>query len=318
MNPFPTSPRIAIVGSGAIGCYYGARLAQHGHDVHFLMRSDHDHVSRHGLDIRSHIGDFHLPADQVHSHTTTADIGPSDLVIIALKTTSNHLLPDLIPPLLHENTAILTLQNGLGNEALLATHFGAQRILGGLCFVCINRLSPGVIDHSAQGLITLGEYDSSDDLQSRPQTIAEAFNAAQIPCKVEPSLALARWRKLVWNIPFNGLSIAAGSLTTEQILASPTLTQLVHDLMLEVIATANALGHPLPESLADEMIANTRNMSAYKTSSLIDHLEGREVEINAIWQEPLRQAQAAGVPVPKLEMLTQLLAGYANLKTTSK
>jgi len=301
---FNKSSRIAIVGSGAVGCYYGARLAQHGYGVHFLMRSDFEHVSTHGLVIKSHQGDFQLP--KVQCYKAPEGIGSCDLVIIALKSTANDSLPDLLRPLLHENTAVLTLQNGLGNEAFLSGLIRKDQILGGLCFVCINRLSAGVIDHSAQGLITIGEY--AGEPTARTHSIAAILNASQIPCKVEPSLGLARWRKLVWNIPFNGLSIAAGGLDTERILASPALSQLVKDLMHEVIHVANHLGYELPLSLADDMIANTRGMAAYKTSSLIDYMAGREVELDSIWLEPCRQARDAGKPMPKVEMLAQLIA----------
>ena len=139
-----TGGRIAIIGAGAVGCYYGGRLVEHGQDVHFLMRSDYETVNRDGLSITSPLGDAHL---KVQANRSTQDIGPCDLVIIALKATSNTALLELIPPLLHEETLLLTLQNGLGNEDFLATHFGAQRVLGGLCFVCINRTAPASSPH---------------------------------------------------------------------------------------------------------------------------------------------------------------------------
>jgi len=291
--------RIAIVGSGAVGGYYGARLAQHGREVHFLMRSDYQHVHQHGLKILSHLGSFDLP--QVHCHREPEDIGPCDLVIIAMKTTANAALPAIIAPLLHDDTLLLTLQNGLGNEEFLASHFGAQRVLGGLCFVCINRTAPGVIEHLAQGQIAMGEFIGAP--QPRTHAIAEMLRESQIDCTVEPSLMAARWRKLVWNIPFNGLSIAGGGLDTERILSDKELSALVRILMDEVIAAASVLGHDLPSTLPERMIHQTRTMEAYKTSSLIDYLEGREVELESIWGEPLRQAVAAGAAMPELHKL---------------
>ena len=298
--------RIAIVGSGAVGSYYGGRLAQHGHDVHFLMRSDYSHVREHGLQISSTLGDFHL--QDVQAHQTPESIGPCDLVIIAMKTTANSSLAGIISPLLHENTLLLTLQNGLGNEELLASHFGAHRILGGLCFVCINRTAPGVIEHLAQGQIAMGEFVGGPT--PRTHAIAEMFRSSKVDCRVEESLMAARWRKLVWNVPFNGLSIVGGGLDTARILADEGLTTRVHALMMEIILVAKLLGHELPPFLADHMINETRIMDAYKTSSLIDYLEGREVELEAIWGEPLRQALAAGAHVPELQRL------YNDLKAT--
>jgi len=298
-----STSRIAVIGAGAVGCYYGARLAHAGHQVHFLLRSDFTHVQQHGLTIHSIDGDFHLPQPLIHA--TPASIGPCDVVLIALKSTHNTALLDLLPPLLHPNTLLITLQNGLGNEDFLAQHFPQQPILGGLCFVCINRIAPGVIKHIAQGLITLGEHGGPP--QPRTHAIATAFVAAGIPCQVDPSLARSRWKKLVWNVPFNGLSIAAGELDTAAILADPALATLVHDLMHEIMQTAHHLGHELPARLADDMIARTRTMTQYKPSSLIDFQAGREVELEAIWEEPCRRARAAGHPMPRVEMLHHLL-----------
>ncbi|MDZ4402294.1 2-dehydropantoate 2-reductase [Prosthecobacter sp.] len=297
------SPRIAIIGSGAVGCYYGGRLAQHGNDVHFLMRSDYEHVKRHGLKIQSHLGDFVL--SQVNCHRTTAEIGPCDLVIIAMKATANETLLELLPPLLKPDTFLLTLQNGLGSDDFLARHFGSERVLGGLCFVCINRIAPGVIHHIAQGQITLGEYSGAP--QTRTEALAEEFRRCGVDCVVEASLVMACWKKLVWNIPFNGLSIAAGGKDTAAILADPVLEQRVRDLMREIIVTAGRLGHEIPLGLIDTMIERTRTMSTYKPSSLIDFLAGSEVELEAIWGEPVRRAKAAGIEMPRVAELYQQL-----------
>jgi 2-dehydropantoate 2-reductase len=311
-DPLPDRPRIAIVGAGAVGCYYGGRLAEHGHDVHFLMRSDYDAVMRDGLHISSPLGDAHL---RVQAHRSAQDIGACDLVIIALKATSNSALLDVLPPLMHAGTLLLTLQNGLGNEEFLAQHFGADRVLGGLCFVCINRTAPGQILHIAQGRISLGEHTRSP--LPRTRQIAETFQASKIDCVIEPSLAAARWKKLVWNIPFNGLSIAAGGIDTAAggidtaaggidtaaILADPGLEQRVRDLMHEIISTARALGHDVSYDLIHDMIERTRTMSGYRPSSLIDFDEGREVELDPIWGAPVRQAESVGLAMPRVNQL---------------
>src|SRR5947207_2171881 len=151
-------PVIAIVGTGAVGAYYGGRLAQHGHDVHFLLRGDYSAVKKHGWVIRSCHGDFSLPASAVRAYDDPAKMPAADLVIVTLKTTANDQFQRSIAPLVKEDTVILTLQNGLGNEERLAELFGAERIVGGMAFVCINRVEPGVVNHIAEGLITLGEF----------------------------------------------------------------------------------------------------------------------------------------------------------------
>ncbi|MBE7494344.1 MAG: 2-dehydropantoate 2-reductase [Verrucomicrobiaceae bacterium] len=313
-SPSPTLLRIAIVGSGAVGCYYGGRLAQHGNDVRFLMRSDYGHVKQHGLEVRSHLGDFKLP--QVSCHRSTAEIGLCDLVIIAMKATANEELPDLLPPLLKPGTMILTLQNGLGSDDFLAEHFGTERVLGGLCFVCINRIAPGVIHHMAQGRIALGEHSGAP--QARTEALAAEFLRCGIDCIVETSLIAARWKKLVWNIPFNGLSIAAGCIDTAAILASPALEERVRELMREIIETAGQLGHAIPLSLIDDMIERTRTMTCYKPSSLIDFLGGREIEIEPIWGEPVRRAKAAGLAMPRVEALYQELCALVEARGLAK
>ncbi len=288
--------RIAIVGSGSVGAYYGARLARVA-EVSFLMRRDLAAVRERGLEVRSVAGDFHLAP--VSAFATTEEIGAVDLVVIAIKTTSNADLPDLLPPLLKPGTVLLTLQNGLGNEAYLESQFPGHGILGGLCFVCINRGAPGVIHHLAHGKVEMGSWNRPEVLGP----VSELFLRAGLDCRVLPDLGLARWRKLVWNVPFNGLAIAAGGLDTRQILDDPALVERTRALMAEVIRIAAALGHVIPDSFAEANLSGTREMGPYQPSSLVDHLAGRAVEIEAIWGAPLRAARATEVAAPELERL---------------
>ncbi len=292
--PIPT--RIAIVGSGSVGGYYGARLAPVA-EVSFLMRRDLAAVRERGLTVHSVAGDLHL--DPVRAFATTEEIGAVDLVVVALKTTANEALPGLIAPLLHAETALLTLQNGLGNEAFLARHFPGRPVLGGLCFVCINRGEPGVIHHLAHGKVEMGAFSHPETLAP----VADLFVRAGLDCRVLPDLGLARWRKLVWNVPFNGLSIAAGGIDTRQILDDPALHARTRALMAEVVAVAAALGHAIDAEFIEGNIRGTLEMGPYQPSSLVDFLAGQAVEVEAIWGAPLREARAHGVSVPELERL---------------
>jgi len=287
---------IAVVGSGSVGCYYGARLALQN-DVSFLMRRDLDAVREKGLTIHSVAGDFHL--DEVRAFATTAEIGPVDLVIIALKTTANDLLPGLVAPLLKPGTILLTLQNGLGNEDFLHAAFPGHPVLGGMCFVCINRGEPGVIHHLAHGRVEMGELTPTGTIND----VAALFTAAGLDCRVLPDLGLARWRKLIWNVPFNGLAIAAGGIDTQQILARPGLLDRTRALMHEIIAIAAALGHVIEPAFAEGNIRGTQEMGPYQPSSLVDFLAGNAVEVESIWGEPLRRAREHGVATPELEKL---------------
>ena len=296
-----TFKSVAIVGSGAIGLYYGARLAANGEDVRFLLRSDYDTVLRDGIRVDSVAGDFHLSA--VQAFRRPAEIGPVDLVIVAWKTTSNHLLGEVLPPLLHEGTQVLTLQNGLGNCEELAAIVGPDRVLGALCFVCLNRLDPGNVSHTAGGRISVGEFVNDD--RGRAPEIARRFTAAGIPTDAAPLLAAAQWAKLVWNIPFNGLAIAEGGVTTDILLATSGVEDEIRALMSEVINAARAQGLSLEDSLIDINVERTRPMGPYRPSSMIDYIEGREVEYDSIWAEPLRRAKAAGMNVPHMERLAE-------------
>ena len=320
LREFPM--KIGVVGCGALGSFYGAKLCQDNQDVTFLLRSDYEAVRRKGLRVRSPLGDFHVNPRCARG---PEEIGVCELVLIGLKTTANDQLPRLVPPLVGDRTAVLTLQNGLGNEAQLAALVGAEKILGGLCFVCLNRLEPGLILHLDHGTILMGEYQRWPE--PRTHDIAWLFRHAGVPCNVTDNLERAHWEKLVWNIPFNGLGVAAAAgyeavvgggpsagaghgpcLTTDQLLVDSRWAKLARELMLEVIATANALGLRLPESVADEQTARTRTMGAYKASTLIDFEQRRPLELESMFLEPLRQAQRAGVPTPRLGALCEVLS----------
>jgi len=237
-----------------------------------------------------------------------------DLVVITLKTTANAQFATLIPPLLGPDTAILTLQNGLGADELLARLFSAERVLGGLSFIAATRVSPGVVECFHPGSITLGEFGRPTS--DRARAIAAWFERAGVTCKAVENLAEARWKKLVWNVPFNGLSIAAGGITTDRILADSTLASEVHALMQEVAVAARALGFEISERFIQSQIDVTPRLGAYRPSSLIDWQAGREVEVDAIWGEPLRRATIAGAVCPRMTLLHSLLSTLCRTKAS--
>jgi 2-dehydropantoate 2-reductase len=295
-------------------------VAHSGQQVHFLLRSDYEVVRRKGVYIRSPRGDI-----RVHPRCALSpkQIGISELVLIGLKTTANDQFHQLLPPLVGPNTAVLTLQNGLGNEEHLAKLFPEEQIMGGLCFVCLNRLEPGLIQHIEHGLIMLGEYKRFPE--PRTHDIASMFRHAGIPCKVTDKLEQAHWEKLAWNIPFNGLGMASAAgyealsgasdnfsaigpcLTTDQLMADLKWEQLLRELMEEIISAANALGFHLPDDVVRHQIERTRSMGAYKASTLIDFERGQPLELESLFLRPLKQAQNAGVSTPRLERLCEVL-----------
>src|ERR1035437_47439 len=300
---------MAIVGAGALGCYYGARLTLAGSNVRFLLRSDLAHVRAHGLTLRDQDATRHLP--KVADFATPEEIGPVDFVLVTLKTTNNAELPRLLPPLLGAHTAVVTLQNGLGNEELIASLVGAERVLGGLCFIAVTRTAPGeVTGFHTPGAMSLGEFGRP--ISGRLQALVALFQAAGVNCRAVDQLAEARWRRLLWNIPFNGLAIAGGGVTTDRILGDPALAAQVRPLMDEIAGAARHFGYDVPEKFIQKQIDVTPPMGAYAPSSLVDFLAGREVEVEAIGGEPLRRAQAAGLAMPRLAAL------YAQLCALTK
>lgn len=320
--------KFGIVGCGALGSYYGAKLSRDGQEVHFLLRSDYDIVRRRGLSIRSPEGNFHINPKCAR---TPEEIGVCDVVLIGLKATANDQFPKLLPPLVDPHTAIVTLQNGLGNEEQLAALFPPTQILGGLCFVCLNRVAPGVIEHIGHGRIVLGEFSGWPE--PRTHDIASAIRHSGVPCEVTDNLRRTHWEKLVWNIPFNGLGVASAAgydalisgevdpaiplapcLTTDKLLDGARWETLVRELMLEVIAAAKALGLHIENDYANFQIDRTRSMGAYRASTLIDFERGQPLELDALFLEPWRQAERSGVATPRLTALIKVLSQLAERK----
>ena len=314
-------PRIGVVGCGALGSFYGARLARQGHDVHFLLRTDYEVVRQQGVRVRGASEEWTV---RPHAARVPEEIGSCDVVLIGLKTTANAQFARLLPPLVGPETALLTLQNGLGNVEALATLFGPERVLGGLCFVCLNRVAPGVIHHLAYGRIVMGEFGRP--ASPRARAIADWFRQADVPCEVTDHLERAHWQKLVWNIPFNGLGVAGAAgyeavvagrrtagrplgpcLTTDALLGDPRWARLVRELMDETIEAARAQGLAVDPAEAEKQIDRTRTMGAYKASTLIDFERGLPLEVETLFAEPLRRAQAAGAETFRLAALTSLL-----------
>lgn len=291
--------KIAIVGAGAVGGWYGGLLAQKGHEVYFVTRRDYEVINQKGLCMRDAKGDKMVKIQKAYPDCT--HIGVCDLIIIAAKSTANSTLPDFIKPLIGPRTILLTLQNGMGNCETFASIIPIERIVAGLCFVCINRLSPGVVENTHSGYVRMA---SAVGVPSEAvKQCVELFFDAGIDCQSEQSLDSVLWKKLCWNIPFNGLAIAAGGITTDKIMANDLLRERAIKLMKEVQAAAEACGVPFKDEHIDRQLKVTAGMGAYRPSSLIDYLEGREVEVVGLWGEPLRRGQAAGVSMPELSRL---------------
>lgn len=290
--------RYGIIGSGAIGGYYGAKLARKGHDVHFLFHSDYDFVRTNGLQVDSCDGSFHL--DNPQAYRSTADMPPCDVVIVALKTTNNHLLGTLLPPLRKPDSLVLLIQNGIGVEDDVQRAFPGVQLAAGLAFICSAKTEPGRVSHQCYGSINIGNYSCRDKAMLN-RLIAELQEAGVAAAEVE--YKEARWKKAVWNMPFNGMTVALDT-RTDRLLANPSTLTLIRDLMLEVIGAARALGvSNIDASFADKMIESTLSMTPYSPSMKLDYDFHRPMEIDYLYSRPIAEARAAGFDMPKLAML---------------
>lgn len=293
--------RVVVVGAGAVGGWYGGRLAERGHEVHLVTRADAATITRDGLTLCDRQGERKV--EVASARPTTAGLGPCDFAIVAAKATANPTLPDQLRPLLGPRTILVTLQNGMGNVEAFADLLPGDRLVAGLCFVCINRLGPGIVENTLAGNVRMAA--SQGPANASVAAAVALFADAGIDCRAEDSLESVLWKKLCWNIPFNGLAIAAGGVTTDRIVGDPTLRLRARRLMDEVAAAAAARGHGFEEKHIRWQLEMTEGMGPYRPSSLIDYLAGREVEVEGIWGEPLRRGQAAGVAMPELRALLQ-------------
>ncbi len=299
--------KYAIIGTGAIGGFYGAKLQRSGLDVHFLINSGYESVKQYGLVIESPDGNFVLP--QVNAYNHVSQMPTCDVVIVSLKTTHNYLLSKLLPDLVKDDGVVLALQNGLNIEPCIADIVGDERVMGGLCFICSNKVGSNHIRHLDYGTIALGDYASNYHpcgITQRMKQIAEEFQRAGIPIQLASDLLLARWKKLVWNIPFNGLSVVLNA-TTEQLITDVHSRRLAEELMREVVVAASSCDRIISADFVQKMLDLTAKMKPYSPSMKLDYEAKRPLEIEAIFGNPLRVAQNSQIQVPRIAMLYQQL-----------
>lgn len=293
--------KIAILGAGALGCYYGARLAEVGHDVTFILRSAYEPAREKGLHVSSVYGDIHLPTPQIAR--TPAECGPVDLVIVCWKTTGNDQLPTALPPLLHNTTRVLTFQNGMGNAEAIAQVVPTERVFIGLCFVCAMMDTPGEINHLEGGAIQFAPLVPTADGAAQAAELAALFDGTPVETLTALHTEQILWTKLSWNIPFNGLCLAHGGISIRQLFLMPGEAERARAIMNEVCRTAELRGFPLPQEIIHRQMEQTSKMGDFIPSSAVDYNRHRPVEYAAIWGTPLERAHEVGADVPEWERL---------------
>jgi len=297
-------PRILVVGTGAIGGFYGGTLAQAGARVATLCRSDYETVKSSGIKVTSTLGDFHFTPEKVIRDLNEYS-PPPDYLLVALKVLPEIDTAEIIKEVVGPETAIILLQNGVEIEEPLVKAFPNNEIISGLAFICVTRSDPGHIDHIDFGRLVIGHFPAGKS--DKTDQLANLFNDSGVPCTVSEDVVTDRWRKLVWNAPFNPISVLAGGADTKTMVENPESLELARQVMEEVCKVAEAVGHPLPAGVVQENIEGTRRMSPYKSSMLVDFEAGRPMEVEAILGKAIRVAKRHDVAVPHMESLYGLL-----------
>lgn len=293
--------KYGVIGTGALGGYYGSRLANVSKDVHFLLHSDYSFVKEDGLKIDSIHGDFQIKS--INAYHQVEDMPKCDVVLVCLKTTNNHLLNIMLPHIIHDNTIVILIQNGLGMEEELQASFPKLQITGGMAFICARKTKSGHIEHLDEGKLNIGTHSKIDKLKLIE--VATDFEEAGVTTELV-DLTNARWEKLIWNIPFNGLSVVMNA-TTAELLENRHSQQLIYDIMQEIILAANHCGAHILPKVADKMIEMTKRMTPYSPSMKLDFENKRPLEIFHIYTKPIATALLNGVETPRITMLEKQL-----------
>ncbi len=307
-------PRIGIIGTGAIGGFYGVMLARAGFDVHFLLRSEFAAVAEQGLQLNSAVHGA-ISVNPLQAYRSAAQMPPCDWLLVGAKTTSNAELVPAITQAAAEGAKVVLLQNGLAVEDELRPLLpDSLHLLAGLCFICVHRSAPGVVEHQAMGGVNLAYHSGPATEDVQRQQIVEAgvalFKAAGLDSTAMSELGQARWQKLVWNVPYNGLSVLLNS-GTRGLMADANSRALIEAIMQEVVDAATACGHRLPEGYPGKLLAATDRMPDYWPSMYHDFALQRTMELQAIYAAPLAAAAQAGYDMPRVRALYQALCFLA-------
>ncbi len=307
---------ILTVGAGAVGAYFTGRLAQHGANVSVVVRSDYDAVRQNGFHLQSEFGDFEFHPNGVYRTAEECPETP-DLVVLTSK-----VLPEADPVRLLKgavrspDTIILLIQNGIGIEDRIAKAFPQNEILSTIAYIGATRTAPGMVTQKGAAELKFGRFGGG--VSEKGTALAEQFRAAGVKAECVADIQYFRWVKLLWNVPFNTVSVVGGGLNTREMMDRGPIETLCREMMEEVRATARACGVDLPEKLIDDNMTFTRNFPPYKTSMLVDFEAGRPVEADAIVGNVCRYADAHGIPVPRIRTCYTLLTALNERNVSGK
>lgn len=300
------SPRVLVLGAGAIGAFYGHALSLGGADVSVVCRSEYQHVKNHGFELLSKDrGDVVFRPSQVLQSALDYQGGTPDFLVVSVKVVHGSDRVSHMNGAVGPNTVIVLIENGVEIEQEIAEAFPNNQIISCLAFVQVSRLSPGVIRHYAYGDLPMGNFPLG--VTDECKQFSELLAGGNIKAPVTEDVVNARWQKCLWNAPFNPVSALGGPIDTRTLLGLPDGEKLIRDLMAEVAAVAASTGNPMPEGLIDQYIKVTNAAPAYKTSMALDRERGSAMEVEAILGNTVRVAHREGVAIPKLEAIYALM-----------
>jgi 2-dehydropantoate 2-reductase len=302
--------KIAVMGSGGVGGFYGGRLAHTGHDVHFVARGAHlEAMRQHGLTIENQEqGDIHVP--KVNVTDDPATIGTADIVLIAVKLKDTDAAARAVKPIVGPHTAVLSLQNGVIKDDILRRHYPQSQVMGGVAYVATHVARPGVIlQVGAMQRVVFGEYDGKQS--ARADALLKALLAAGIKAELSGDIRRTLWEKYTFLVGLSGTTTTMRS-TIGPIRANPRSRAFLHDLFREVVAVGRAHGVNLPADFADDRIAFGDGVPATMTSSMHHDLErGNPLEVEWLSGGVVTLGAAVGVPTPCNRAVWDMLALYA-------
>ena len=308
--------KMLLVGAGAVGVFFSAKLAQAGAGITVAARSDYETVRVNGYSGVCSTGNFMWKPRVVRDAAEFG--GTADTIIIATKVLPEVELAGMVRPAVGRNTVFVLIQNGLDVETELHRNFPDNKLISAVAYIGVSRLAPGKIVQDGAAKLTLGLYPEGTAPEA--EELCQAWNNAGVECRTTNDIELVRWRKLLWNVPFNPISVLTDGYDTNQMMNDKDVAELAEKLMKEVQMVAAASGKILDDSMIEDNLNYTRNFPAYKTSMLLDFINHRPLEIDAIVGSVIRRARKYGVVTPIMDTVYTLLkaCNAQNLKVNKK
>lgn len=299
--------KILIIGAGAVGSFYGAKLASVGVEMTIWCRSDYDFVKKNGIKIESYLGDFHFSPHKVVKNLDEID-EEFDYILIATKVLPSIDICGLLTNILQPKTKIILIQNGIHIENKIAQTFPKNELISAIAFITSSRKSVGVVHHQAYGKITIGTYNGK--ASNALEFLANLWKKSGIEVEISDKILVERWKKLIWNGAFNPLSVILRGKNTKEILDNDLAMNLVKNIMKEICELAKADNCELPADVIEKNIIATQKMNPYKTSMLLDFEAGRQMEVEAILGNAVKFAQTKSISTPYLSTIYAILSNY--------